>query len=590
MSDLVVSKLDKGIKTNSLCSPGEQRELVMMEPTPEIVLIIQKALESKRINADTFLIESITVLEREDQLVYPALALRYGANPNGYVNTLIHGKLHLMPHSYNSLTDTPDILSKEKRRIPFEHKDKFVDYDSIGSEKLLNKRKELLDQLMLLFMMAGAITGNKSMGGNNAPNEDVKKYFINQGFPDSIVTHSDWKEVAKTKWLTYNGILLNKPEYLIGHKLQQTTDQHYNDLINSLISISDKVTEIIVEPDYFPVNTVDIIIDYMSVKMLELYLEKGYSVDYNTFNNILVKMIEFKSGMSFDTYERMGMIAIKAGYDPSSQQLNQLKGLTPKTYEEIEKEKQKPIWIRECNSLKGEFSFGMKNVLFSLGITVDAKKVDICNQIKEIIKYEHQKIIEHNSIKLKDMVLLSHDMYPDGNVQNENDLDNPFDRTYLSVISYKDGESRLWCFTDDRFESLLINKVNPYTNEELSEMFLEQIRHKVKMIKKFSYGPTINYSTALNMLKGGRVFTEETKECPLGAFNGYLRMNNIDPNVLIMTPVTTRQQIFDELDIKVKLSILPLNLQYESFIKNLHTKLVDENYKSDMFEVIRRVI
>lgn len=91
--------VNKEVKT---LDPTKIKNILNLETTPELILLIIAGLKKNILNKNLILIQSINSLKKEEDLVLVGLALRFGANPNQYVNSGL-GIIHLIGYTYAKL-------------------------------------------------------------------------------------------------------------------------------------------------------------------------------------------------------------------------------------------------------------------------------------------------------------------------------------------------------------------------------------------------------------------------------------------------------------------------------------------------------
>ena len=574
MDDLALHRMAHG---HGELTPGDLREISMMKPTAEVAYLIIEALKDKKIDPDLFLIESIAVIENEEQLFYPALALRYDADPNLYVSSHLYGQIHILAHTFNSFSEDPNMLIQHKGNIYPEHHDKFSDVTELHTERLKNKRSYLLDQFVLMMLMGGSIPTKQTTKGKLQ--QTVRDYYITQGFEESILSDMDWVSKANPVLITFMAILLNKPSHLEDPRLRTATEQHMNAIVNAAISRSDHIIEHLTRT-YLPRNVENIFVDHMSLDLMKIYLEKGYQVDYNTFNRLFSQIVKNRGTKIANVYEDMATYAVRSGYNPTEHQYAQSKLYTKRLSQTIEEQRKKPSWLRECES-GGRFSSSVNHLLFSLGMDVSLDKSSLCEEIREILKKDFQTLVSHNEHERKTSLKSK------GVPRNISDLDHPFDWCKYCTISYSDEKGDEWIFTSDMYESLLTSHRNPNNNDIFSQMFLDRLKFKKDMIDKYSNGFPVRYSQALSSLIEGRTILDEGKSCHMSSFNSHMQMSGVDPSSLKDLSNEKRQKILSELGLNVSVDEVPHQLRHDSFVKNLHTHMMSGK-SSEVVDAVRR--
>src|SRR5438105_1135115 len=102
MNNLALRDLQKIILGNRKepLSAIEIRNLFSYPTSPETILYIITALNQQKLDPHTALIQAIAHATKKEDLVPIALALRYGADPNLYVNAPNIGDIHILGYSY----------------------------------------------------------------------------------------------------------------------------------------------------------------------------------------------------------------------------------------------------------------------------------------------------------------------------------------------------------------------------------------------------------------------------------------------------------------------------------------------------------
>lgn len=91
--------VNKEVKT---LDPTKIKNILNLETTSELILFIIAGLKKNILNKNLILIQSINSLKKEEDLILVGLALRFGANPNQYVNSGL-GIIHLIGYTYAKL-------------------------------------------------------------------------------------------------------------------------------------------------------------------------------------------------------------------------------------------------------------------------------------------------------------------------------------------------------------------------------------------------------------------------------------------------------------------------------------------------------
>lgn len=104
----LIIKLQENLLNQSIINdPKFIRELLKTK-AEVLPLYIFATQISKNISPDMLLTQSINVVTDTNSLLYPAIALRYGANPNLYVESVTYGTMHILIYAYVVLEGKTD--------------------------------------------------------------------------------------------------------------------------------------------------------------------------------------------------------------------------------------------------------------------------------------------------------------------------------------------------------------------------------------------------------------------------------------------------------------------------------------------------
>ena len=105
--DPVLQLQDALLKQETVSDPGFLRTLLKSKSNV-LPLYIFATQISRNITPDMLLTQSINVVTDTNSLLYPAIALRYGANANLYVRSSRYGVIHIIIYAYVNLADKID--------------------------------------------------------------------------------------------------------------------------------------------------------------------------------------------------------------------------------------------------------------------------------------------------------------------------------------------------------------------------------------------------------------------------------------------------------------------------------------------------
>ena len=539
-----LQKIILGSRTEPM-SAIEIRNLFSHPASPELVLYIILALNQKKIDPQTTLIQSIANATRKEDLIAVGLALRYGASPNLYVNAPNIGDIHILGYAY--------LLLHKKDTV-------------------------LLNAVVIMLMVMGA--------DPNLPVFDSKGGIVRDEF--SLVEPLRGQSVLQ--WLNHQGFETIIPK--IRNKNYQKIDKEFLTLIgtyldrNDLLKVDPKLDDVIAAHSMtiFNKNLSSIknietglksSIAYLNIATFEQFIDQGAVLDYADTNNIILLMKEYQDQGDIISREQLNQMlnyAVTRGLllDIYQEQLLQF---NPEIYNKIITAYNVPYWRKIC-SVTGRpdgrevaTSDRLKLLAYRLNLNPEESKDVICDQIRTIIQSDPTKlkrnVIDRNTIRIRATVAQINEFEngapPALVCSNQSVLtSDPYDHPDLDIAFYRDAND-LWCFTSNNFTKIIEQKKNPYNLQNFPKYFLKEVQEKLDTISRYRsvndlptpISETIDSLTKPDII--ANVYTDKSSKFFLEALTAHgLTEWNIDK----LSPSDMETLLLDNFGVEVNLSEL----------------------------------
>ncbi len=245
---IILNKRDEPLSTIEI------KNLFSYPTTPEFILYIITSLNRKKIDPNTVLLQAISNATKKEDMLSVALALRYGADPNLYVNTPEIGDIHILGYTY---------LVLSKRELP------------------------VLNSVVIMLMEMGS---SPSMGIFDAKGGIIKDEF---SLLDPVKGRSviDWLDAlgydtiipqirtdydaVNSEFITTLGTFLDKKDML-------REDPQLDEIIRSHdINITQ------------PSSDLGVCIKYLNLNSYEKYVNEGVLLKYEQINDIILSVSKY---------------------------------------------------------------------------------------------------------------------------------------------------------------------------------------------------------------------------------------------------------------------------------------------------------
>ncbi len=462
--------------------------------SPIYITLEDIALFDEIIDKDRMLSMAVSNLRVDGDLISVALPLRYGANPNLYINDrhilssvfddrklqidFIHLLIVAGSDSSMNVNRSRD-PNRSKDRDPNRSKDRDPNRnrDAIRSrskDAIRGKSRDAIRGKSRNAIRSKAVDvirsrsrnaikrRNSSNGSRNSSNDGSVKSWL--------ITNYPWMEKVKRKGINKIHILLDI----------YTSEGKYN--VETLI----KYRCINIFKERFKIDQFHLA--KISIRQLYEYCIKYYNEPI--FSEIMTRIKPFYRTMT-DLFRKrinnevlrveldsMILTAVKVGVyiDLYQTELRNVKGLI-KAYEV-------PRWTKGCSSVR--------SLAYNVGLNIEQSSHELCRQLGKVIEHgiendEALTISKLNVMKReRDKIILS--------TLNDSILPCNGVTSYASLEYYVDKSEKIWCFKGDQFDSLVESKVNP-NDENLPQAFIRRLERRVKLLKEYD----INYKVSISI-------------------------------------------------------------------------------------------
>ena len=474
-----LQKIILGERTEPL-SDMEIRNLFSYPTTPEFILYLITALNCKKIDPNTTLLQAIANATKRIDMLPVALALRYGADPNLYVDAPNIGDIHILGYSYLALSD---------RDLP------------ILNSTIIMLMAKGSNPSMLIFDSKGGVIRDEFSLVEPVKGTSVIDWLEDQGFDTIIPTiQNNNYDSVNEEFLTMLGTFLDEIDVL-----KQEPD--IKDIIGShSVNVFDKYYKCI--DNDIGIKTS---IEYLNLETFEKFIDRGAFLRYDQINQLILLMGEYKKMgdiISMCQIREFLFYALSRGAILDTHQINLITTIVPNLICRVMEIYNQPYWRKICKTKNGIVSDKLKYIAYTLNLYPEFSRDTLCNQIKGIAQADPKKVktsaIERQKTRIMSDVSyineFTEEQHPDILCRNRSLVDNIYDYPDADIAYYRDDQETLWCFLSPTFEKITNERTNPYTNDKFPSYFLDMVERKQAFINKYRLGNIITISEAVDKL------------------------------------------------------------------------------------------
>jgi hypothetical protein len=447
------------------------------------ILALSTALENELISPNTVLVSTVDFFHETKERKGPnpyflsaALALRYGANENLYVNVPSVGTVHILAF----LHIRSETTNEGEERAKLDTQDKQF-------------RQESLAFLTALLVASGSKASRPVFQPTSTDRKfeatTTLEWIRSQGF-NSVLYNlsqnlSELRDTYRTKIATY----LNKPSKadvnLIDPVLAIRT--YASDVFAAYLSnlLSGRNSGATTELEKLASTAISVFATDVFSKMLT----SGYVPTYVQMNSLLLSLSSKGENFSTPLAKKMLLDAVQHGAYLDTKQFSLAKIAGEETAKEVQKEYNEPYWKKACRSTKGlqETDPQLQELAYFLHLDPEHNKKTICKQLEDISSADPNALVQAVEKRMRQYIT---DLtgYPyefvnnDPEISCQNGDENIYQYNPLDVAVYRDEKGKVWCFTKDLFDNLLKTETNPYTKAPLPKAFLAKLSMKRQVL------------------------------------------------------------------------------------------------------------
>ena len=463
LSDLI--KIILGKREEPL-SPVEIKNIFSQTISPETHLHLLSALQGKKIDPHTMLVQSIANSKEKDDLIGVALALKFGADPNLYVSTPQIGDIHILAYSYIVLSDR-DIRVLNSIIIML-----FI-MGSNPDQLVFNAPcEEIRDEYSLVEPVKG---------------QTVLEWLDDQGYSTIIPQIIDDIDNIDDKFITFIGTLLDKNDIIKQKPDLQTMVQSLS------VKVFDKYYQ-----EYDSQEGLELSIKYLNIDAYEQFLKRGATINYGQINDIILQIGEYKQQkdyISMNQLRNMLLYSIKSGIILDLYQLELAEKTCETLFTKIITAYQQPYWIKISTNPEGKSDDKLKLLAYRLNLNPKWSKRKLSQQIKNITQadpdFVKRSVIARQITRIQSDVsyIYEFDNKCPFNIKCSNNtmsgIKTPYDYPDSDIVYYRDDNNKLWCFTSNNYLKMVSKKHNPYNNEPFPKKVIKDTLQKIKFISKY---------------------------------------------------------------------------------------------------------
>ena len=457
-----------------------------------------KSIENNILDPNLLLSISINNIKKDNDCILPVLALRYGANSNIYLRSK-YGNVHLIVYTLLTLRENriEEILLDFLLYCFIIKGSNVLQYCTIQTkvEETVNTNIDNNFIAKILGESAEEIKTSKSEGDKIIKNwlyENGKAQFSEkENIKDLIFDNKEVSDIYKQKL----AIICDNPEYLLN--IRNIKKINISDIleircINILNTINYDIENEEINGEYQGIKKSIYCVWFQAFKH---FLDKGLNVTYFSINRLVLKLnIAYKNNNTILISELTDMLlyAITKGCHIDTEQLNIIAISNNQLEKDVIRVYESPYWKKICGNNNKHIPDNLKRLAFNLNINYSDTKETICSNLNTLNSIPDKETLKQSAINRQqkrisdDVASISNFINGSSTLLESSNLENSFEYSDYYVSYYKDSNNNLWCFLSNMYESLLKSQINPNTNELLPDMFLDQIKYKLKVLKELN--------------------------------------------------------------------------------------------------------
>lgn len=453
MAELIKAIQDRVLGRRDELTIREIALLFSTEPSPYLITSIQTLIENPKVKTHLdptkFLSLSIPFVRSFEHLIYLAIALRSGANPDAYILTDKYGELHLLAYTYVKLNN----------EVP----------------------ESFLNLVMLMFQKAGS---QVAIGAYKTNSEEcVYRWLERVGYKFPTEEPSD-------TILSEIGMLLNRVDLVDSSNIDITKIIKYHS--NNIVIPYD-------------LNSLTLSIENLNMIVFKKCLEKGLIPKYILTNKIILMIDDLsRQNLILPTIILRNMLieGVKYSQQLDLHQFTMLANSNQDIATDVETAYKKPYWEKICTVNAGDVTKRLLRQSASIGlVNGQVSKEYLCDQLRQITQADKIRTIDAAIARQKERLAIEHSIVTDFVTaepkiafegvckMSKTKINSPYEYVDYGVASYRDESGTVWCYTAESFDDLIRDGLNPTTLRKLPITFINKIKNMISMLENLKLRP-----------------------------------------------------------------------------------------------------
>ncbi len=485
--------------------------------------LVYRALYDGLIDPDETLNILIDSMYNNSFLASCAHCFKFNANPNKYIRLTNYGEIHILSYVYIKVKNEP-----------------------------------LRNNLIYMLLLDGS--NPQLFNYKNSPEERSVSQWFRDNFPNEEMNigniYSNLQAANNINLLRTAAVLMNKNDSI--------------DIIQNPITSEEENIIILARSDklYDQLKNIKNTISFFNAQAF-VFMADNIAPNYLMSNQILMRMVNNRDNQ-YVLQELAVMLSfiVNRGVYMDEEQYFIVRSLGKEIMKQIDKAYKVPYWKKTCaNMADNNIDDRLKSLAVSLGIE-PTDKAGVCNTIDNISKSDPQKVIvaslrRQKTIMLGEIANINEliEKPPNMVCRNRADFDiDPMGYNNLDVSSYRDATGAIWCFLSETYPDLILNQINPYTGQVLSDDFIKTITEKLQKLKDLGIYKTMPINKAIEKLKVNDKISNNLSNEMLRSMFRVMEINEINVSYIENMSVGELQQILDNAGISI--TILPFRKKH----------------------------
>lgn len=490
-------------------SSAQVRDILQQPTTPELVILVLAALEKKVIDKNLVLIQSINSSRIEDDLVLVGLALRYGADPNQYVNSEL-GIIHILAYTYAKISNKADRQTL-----------------NLLTGMLLASGSSYISKAFDANKKGDFVKDNSQLFIQNIGGETVIDWIGNQGY-STILPELSSGPVDKTDLLERNPDFMSKVGLYL-NRLDLVPTGETNELMKLDPKLMIKAHSTLLFEEYLKniktetaanSSLLRASVIHYNLTTYKSVLNKGIKPDYTFVNDLITRMAVIKKKKFYVGYTQLDSMlttSVKNGTRIDTKQLSYLRSIDTGSSKRLEESYARPYWKKNCEDMAVTKSADVDLRILALSLnaptalTSDPKSTqeEICNYIGNFSRQNPETLkaaaVRRQEIRVSAASAGATDFLESTSLNSTSGngvfgdeltaklpiricrnrsvlASDPYGFNDAQLAFYTDKVNVPWCFTSDMFKQLISTGDNPINQEQLPESFILELKNKDRLL------------------------------------------------------------------------------------------------------------